>query len=91
MTKYYRVKKPTFIWNEGAILSDEEVDNGYTAIEDCWDACDEVGGEYISKRIIEAQPEWFERVYPDPTTPKQFLAKEKIVQGYQVGFPTVKR
>ena len=68
MTKYYRVKKNTFMWEEGAILKlnyGSGSDGGYMAISDLWDASEYVDDEYISKKIIEdkSNSEWFERVY----------------------------
>lgn len=66
MTKFYRVKKDTFMWEKGAILkfnSELGSKGGYEAIEDVWDSV-ELHGEYISVPIIEKSPEWFERVYP---------------------------
>lgn len=81
-SKYYRVKKDTFMWLEGAILKFDEdsgSEGGYTAISDLWDAAD-LDGEYISKRIIEA-PEntvWFERVYEVKGLSKMvYMTKEK--------------
>lgn len=63
--KYHRVKKNTFMWDAGAILvhdADTGRAGGYTAISDVWDVA-ELDGEYISARIIENNPDWFERVY----------------------------
>lgn len=63
--KFYRVKKDTFMWAKDAILElDPDIGSkgGYIAITDLWDNV-ELDGEYISSRIIEAQPDWFERVY----------------------------
>lgn len=64
MSKFYRVKKDTFMWEAGAILENNvNGGDGYTAINDIWHVA-ELGTEYISARIIEKNPEWFERVYP---------------------------
>lgn len=64
--KFYRVKKDTFLWHEGAVLqrNDQGDDGGYSPISDLWntEANDEVN-EYISASNIENNPEWFERVY----------------------------
>lgn len=63
---YYRVKKDTFLWDKGAILEKQKFTQGmgYVAINDLWDATEHMGNEYISARIIENDPDWFERVYP---------------------------
>ena len=61
--RYYVVKKDTPLWSEGAILKPNDDGNGYVAISELWNASDVVKSEYLSKRIIEEQPEWFEQVY----------------------------
>lgn len=67
--KYYRVKKDNFLWSEGAILKQdlergkESEKYGYAPINDIWDTTENNGTEYITGRIIENNPEWFERVY----------------------------
>ena len=67
MTKYYRVKQDNFMWQKGAILesNDQGSKGGYQPVDntDLWDTTDLNGDEFISKRIIENSPEWFERVY----------------------------
>lgn len=66
-TKYYRVKKDTFMWDEGAILKYDGSlggHGGYQPVSDIWNAIDlKDVDEYISGHIIENNPEWFERVY----------------------------
>lgn len=76
--KFYRVKKDTFMWLEGAILEyDEDEGNGYGAINDLWDAV-ELDGEYITANIIEKNPDWFERVYEMSKAGKAvYVTKEK--------------
>lgn len=65
MTKHYRALKDGFIWEKGAILKNiVNSGKGYQAISDVWDANDHIDSEYITARIIENSPEWFERVYP---------------------------
>lgn len=69
--KFYRAKKDSFLWKQGAILlfdKKEGSDGGYEPIEEgLWEATENNGEEYISARIIENTPEWFERVYPTGT------------------------
>ena len=64
MTKYYRVLKDTFLWEKGAIISNENTEDhvGYTPIEDIWNKFTDQN-EYISAPYIEQSPQWFERVY----------------------------
>lgn len=79
MTRYYRVRQDTFMWDKGAILkynSNYGSQGGYQAISDIWDACD-LTDEYISTPIIEKNPEWFERVYEVTVLGKaKYLAKD---------------
>lgn len=60
--KYYKVLKENFLWEVGTILHPSinspgyiPVDPIYYKIEDCV--------EYISSKIIETSPEYFQRVY----------------------------
>ena len=87
MTKYYRVKKDTFMWLEGAILSDDNSSDGYKAIQDVWDKV-ELKGEYISPRIIEDKDnaDFFERVYPDTIKGNIYRTKDKLVELYKTSF-----
>lgn len=64
--KYYRNLKDNFLWDAGAILSDEISSDGYMPINDLWNHTEHNGEEYISRRIVEAEDnsDMFERVYP---------------------------
>jgi len=61
-TKYYRVKKPTFMWDTDAIISSSG--GGYRSIDELYDHID-LKGEYINDHIVEnsSNAEFFERVY----------------------------
>lgn len=59
--KYYRVLQDTFLWDKGAVLSSEG--NGYRAVDEIFTK-EFTGTEYISDKIIENNPEWFQKVYP---------------------------
>lgn len=67
--KHYRVEKDTPLWEKGAILQHMSIsgsrDGGYRAISDLWDATKELGDEYLSVRIVEAEDNstFFVRVY----------------------------
>lgn len=83
-TKYYRVKKDTFLWQAGAILEIDRENGskgGYSPISDIWDVItdkEDVDGEYISAVFVENNPEWFERVYKvDLATKTIYEVKEK--------------
>lgn len=88
MKNYYRVKKDTFLWKEGAILQKEDSFNGYVAIMDVWDAVETVGKEYISARIVEdpKNADWFEKVYKDDVAGKLWKTKDQIVEAYKGAF-----
>lgn len=62
MTKYYKVLKTNFMWDEGAIL--ESGGDGYRPISDIWNHVD-LGREYISDHIIENKDnsEFFQKVH----------------------------
>ncbi len=64
MTKFYKVKKDTFMWDEGAIISNEGDSNEYRAITDLWNHTD-LKNEYISAHIVESadNADFFERAY----------------------------
>lgn len=89
MTKYYRVRKDTFLWKVGAVLAWDGT-NGYSAIEDIWDAVPVIQGEYISARIVEnsGNADFFERVYQDTLTGKLFQTKDKLLAKYEEAFKT---
>lgn len=70
MEKFYRVKKDTYLFTSGAILSNKENSTQYKAIDDIW----HVEGNDILKKFLDGQPgvaadvvenspDWFERVY----------------------------
>jgi hypothetical protein len=87
--KYYRVLKENFLWHVGAILEATESANGYTPLDgnSIWDVTDHNGGEYISKRIVENFPEYFERVYAVNLLKSMvFKVKEEARQMLQDGF-----
>lgn len=63
MTKFYWVLQDNFLWEKGAILQREDGDNGYRPVSGIWDTTEYNENEYISPRIIENNPTWFERVY----------------------------
>lgn len=63
MAKFYRVIKENPLWHVGAIL---KVNNGECHPvdgTDVWDMTEVNGGEYLSERIVEASPNYFQRVY----------------------------
>ncbi len=64
--KYYRVTTDNFLWRKGAILVYDDGNEGYMPIDgvEIWNTTKFNGGEYISARIVENAPLWFERVYP---------------------------
>lgn len=57
----YRVLKDTFLWKKNAILKKNRDGSGYIAVDDLY-TLPNVGTEYISSRIIENSPEWFEPI-----------------------------
>lgn len=87
MQKFYRVKKDTFMWKEGAILTDQDKQQ-YVAVEDIWNAIESLHGEYISARIIEdkGNAEYFERVYPDTIKGKIYRTKDQLTELYKNSF-----
>ena len=64
MSKFYRAIKDSFLWKAGAIITASP--NSYRPIDQTsiWDNTEFNGEEYISARIIENNPDWFEQVYP---------------------------
>lgn len=87
MSKFYQVLKDTFMWEKGAILeynSSRGSSGGYEAVSDLWDVC-ELGGEYVSKSIIENNPGWFGRVYEVSVLGKaKYLAKDAAKTAYDM-------
>lgn len=84
MAKYYRVMKDTFMWREGAIISDEEEQSHYVGIEDVWDVTEDQT-EYISANIIEHpnNSEFFQRVYPTGDEKKSFRTADEVRESYK--------
>lgn len=68
-TRYFRCKRDNFLWKSGAILESCSKSNsdasGYVPVDKTtlWDATNHNGSEYISSRIIENNPDWFEEVW----------------------------
>lgn len=63
MAKHYRVIKDNFLWDDGAIIKKEDSDNGYRPIDSIFCKSEFEHNEYITAKIIEESPEYFERVY----------------------------
>lgn len=87
MEKYYRVKKDTFLWKEGAILCTTVDGTGYRAVKDIWDKVP-LKTEYITAHIIENpdNADTFERVYPDTVTGNLFRTKDQMLKMYKDAF-----
>ena len=70
MEKFYRVKKDTYLFTVGAILSNKDNNTQYKATDDIWHV---EGNETLKKfldgqpavasDLVENSPDWFERVY----------------------------
>lgn len=91
MDKYYRVKKDTFLWKEGAILKKACMRDGvwgYEPIQDIWDVTNDQKDEYISSPIVEhpVNAEYFERVYPDTINGNVFKTADKLREQYRKAF-----
>lgn len=89
--KYYRLKKDTFLWREGAILKFSPSLGraaGYLPIEDIWNTTGHQTEEYISAPIIEHpdNAEYFERVYPNTLGGKLFHTKDQLLEIYNKSF-----
>lgn len=90
MEKFYRVKKGTFLWEEGAILKFNPAlgsgAGGYEAIEDIWNVITIV--DWITKAVVEAKEneEYFERVYPDTISGKLYKTKDQLVESFKSSF-----
>jgi hypothetical protein len=96
-TKYYRNLKDNFLWDAGAILSDDCGDDGYMPINDLWNHTEKNGSEYISRCIVEAEDnsDMFERVYPIGDIKKMLFgnraaAKAAMSEGAYKAKPTKK-
>lgn len=57
----YRVKKDNFLWKKDAILKKNYEGNGYVAVDNLYTLL-YTENEYISSRIVENSPEWFEPI-----------------------------
>lgn len=82
MVNYYRVLKDTFMWEEGAILSDEKSSGQMVGVEDIWDKHKDMT-EYISLSIVKNSPDFFERVYKDKLDKSIFYTKEQMKKLYE--------
>ncbi len=80
MKRYYIVKKDTPIWQEGAIISNEQEAVYYRPVNDLYLRDDEFSSWYEGAPVVEHEinTEFFERVYPVSTLGKMlYLSKEK--------------
>lgn len=84
--KHYRVKKDTFLWKAGAILSDQDKGQ-YLGVEDIWDTVP-LNKEYVTALVIEHpnNADTFERVYPDTISGKLYHTKDQLVAIYDKAF-----
>ena len=84
MTKYYRVKKDTFLWEEGAIISNTNTSGGYSPVEDIWNKTKDQN-EYITSKIIEddINSDFFERVYADNLEKMIFKTKDQLKDAFK--------
>ena len=70
MEKFYRVKKDTYLFTAGAILSNKENSTQYKATDDIWHVEGNEtlrkfldGAPAVAADVVENSPDWFERVY----------------------------
>jgi hypothetical protein len=70
MDKFYRVKKDTYLFTAGAILSNKENSTQYKATDDIWHVEGNEtlrkfldGAPAVAADVVENSPDWFERVY----------------------------
>lgn len=87
--KFYRVIKDNPLWHVGAILESNVNNCGYRPVDetDIWDVTEVNGGEYLSDRIVEISPEYFQRVYPVNLLSKTvYKLKEEARQFYDETF-----
>lgn len=85
--KFYRVIKENPLWQVGAIL--ENKDGGYYPVDqtDIWDVTEVNGGEYLSERLVEVSPDYFQRVYAVNLLSKTvYKLKEEARQFYDETF-----
>jgi hypothetical protein len=88
MDKYYRVLKDTFLWGEGAIISDaNDRGHGYRPISDVWNKTKDQT-EYITTNIIESEnnKDYFERIYPDTLKSDIYRTAEQLKELYKSAF-----
>lgn len=57
----YLVLKDNFLWKKGAVLKKNREGNGYIAVDDDFNMPN-VDYEYITSKIVENNPEWFEPI-----------------------------
>lgn len=81
MTRYFRLLQDTFLWNAGAVISNEEDEEQYTSINRALDRI--THDEYISSYIVEdvINAEFFQEVYPFETG--QLDEEEEPVMEYK--------
>ena len=70
MEKFYSVKKDTYLFTAGAILSNKENSTQYKATDDIWHVEGNEtlrkfldGAPAVAADVVENSPDWFERVY----------------------------
>lgn len=89
--KFYRTTKASFLWDEGIIIENSVVlgseVKGYQPVDNVF-RNKYVPGEYVSSKIVENNPEWFEEVYPVSFLTKTVYkgideAKESIKKMYR--------
>lgn len=85
MAKYYKVIKENPLWEVGAILSDVDEPRGYMPIEDVWNKHD-ILTEYLSSKIVEGSPDFFERVYKSLADKMVYLTKEQFQKAFDKKF-----
>jgi hypothetical protein len=74
--KYYKVIKDTPAWKKGAILK-QDADGDYRAINDLWDAIEDLGSYHETGRVVE-HSSFYERVYAMGKAQKMlFVSREK--------------
>ena len=77
--KYYKVIKENFLWEVGAIIGYEG--SGYRPIDSIFKESEYDETEYISEKIVENYPEYFQRVYKvDLATRVLYETKDKAIE-----------
>lgn len=83
MAKYYRVKKDTPMWIEGAIIFNSDYSEKYRATQDIWTRVEGTEGWTEGDKLVENNPDWYERVYPiDLITKTVYKLKEQALEFY---------